>query len=195
VRKRLVNKAHHHTQSRIAAISRLGEASNPGRYTSCQSSKKCRRYRGSYRLLYALYQVLTHLATKIPTLRAFAFQANSTSKKELTVFADIWIYKLLVQYNRVFVSFCKNIVPLHQYITLKDMVMDTLERQTTGRMYGKIHRLPPKVQQELSDYIEYLLWKYQAEELKKPFFGCMQGTVTWMSDDFNAPLDDFKEYM
>jgi hypothetical protein len=24
--------------------------------------------------------------------------------------------------------------------------------------------------------------------------GCMKGTFTWMSDDFNAPLSDFKEY-
>jgi hypothetical protein len=47
----------------------------------------------------------------------------------------------------------------------------------------------------LSDYIEFLLRKYQADNQEKPFFGCMRGTVTWMSDDFNAPLDDFKEYM
>ena len=25
-------------------------------------------------------------------------------------------------------------------------------------------------------------------------FGCMKGQI-WMADDFNAPLDDFKEYM
>ncbi|MDR1877990.1 MAG: DUF2281 domain-containing protein [Bacteroidales bacterium] len=75
------------------------------------------------------------------------------------------------------------------------MNMDTSEKQTIGRIYGKIHRLPPKIQQELSDYIEFLLRKYQTDNQEKPFFGCMQGTVTWMSDDFNAPLDDFKEYM
>jgi hypothetical protein len=62
-------------------------------------------------------------------------------------------------------------------------------------MYKKIHQLPPKVQFELSDYIDFLLYKYQMDKPKKPFFGCMQGTVTWMSDDFNAPLEDFKEYM
>jgi hypothetical protein len=73
--------------------------------------------------------------------------------------------------------------------------MDTLEKQATGKMYEKIHQLPPKIQQELSDYIEFLLQKYQVDTSKKPFFGCMKGTVTWMSDDFNAPLDDFKEYM
>ncbi|GHV65907.1 hypothetical protein FACS1894199_07930 [Bacteroidia bacterium] len=36
------------------------------------------------------------------------------------------------------------------------------------------------------------LQKHQAQ---KPSFGCMKGTFTWMSDDFNAPLEDFKEYM
>ncbi|MDR1172063.1 MAG: DUF2281 domain-containing protein [Bacteroidales bacterium] len=56
----------------------------------------------------------------------------------------------------------------------------------TGLMYEKIHRLPTEVQLELSDYIEFLLKKYQANKPKKPSFGCMKGTVTWMSDDFNA---------
>jgi hypothetical protein len=45
------------------------------------------------------------------------------------------------------------------------------------------------------DYVEFLSWEYRAEERKKPAFGCMKGTVTRMSDDFNAPLDDFMEYM
>jgi hypothetical protein len=65
----------------------------------------------------------------------------------------------------------------------------------TGLVYEKIHRLPTEVQLELSDYIEFLLQKYQADKPKKPFFGCMKGTVTWMSDDFNAPLEEFKDYM
>jgi len=29
---------------------------------------------------------------------------------------------------------------------------------------------------------------------KVPKFGCMKGKI-WMSDDFDEPLDDFKEYM
>ena len=31
-------------------------------------------------------------------------------------------------------------------------------------------------------------------ERKTPKPGCMKGKI-WMSDDFDAPLDDFKEYM
>ena len=31
---------------------------------------------------------------------------------------------------------------------------------------------------------------------KKPLqFGCMKGLVTYIADDFDAPLDDFEEYM
>jgi hypothetical protein len=32
-------------------------------------------------------------------------------------------------------------------------------------------------------------------EKKHPYAGCMKGVFTYMSDDFNEPLDDFKEYM
>ncbi|MDR1938910.1 MAG: DUF2281 domain-containing protein [Tannerellaceae bacterium] len=74
--------------------------------------------------------------------------------------------------------------------------MDTLEKQVeVEQVQKKIRRLPSVARQELADYVEFLLKKYPEEDLKKPFFGCMKGTVTWMSDDFNAPLDDFKEYM
>lgn len=30
---------------------------------------------------------------------------------------------------------------------------------------------------------------------ERGLFGCMKGVVTYMADDFNDPLDDFKEYM
>jgi hypothetical protein len=29
---------------------------------------------------------------------------------------------------------------------------------------------------------------------KGPRAGCMKGTFLWMSDDFNEPLEDFKDY-
>ena len=30
---------------------------------------------------------------------------------------------------------------------------------------------------------------------KRNLFGSMRGVVTYMADDFNEPLDDFKDYM
>lgn len=34
-----------------------------------------------------------------------------------------------------------------------------------------------------------------SEPKERDLFGCMKGVVTYMADDFNEPLDDFKEYM
>ena len=34
----------------------------------------------------------------------------------------------------------------------------------------------------------------KTEPLKEREFGCMKGKI-WMADDFDAPLDDFKDYM
>ncbi|MDR2388680.1 MAG: DUF2281 domain-containing protein [Tannerellaceae bacterium] len=69
------------------------------------------------------------------------------------------------------------------------------ENPVTDTLYKRIHQLPPRVQHELSDYIEFLSQKYQTDKPGKPFFGCMKGTVTWMSDDFNDTPDDLKDYI
>jgi len=38
--------------------------------------------------------------------------------------------------------------------------------------------------------------KEQNDTIKKhPYAGCMKGTFTYISDDFNEPLEEFKEYM
>jgi Protein of unknown function (DUF2281) len=63
----------------------------------------------------------------------------------------------------------------------------------------QIQRLPESVQQEALQYIEGLVAKHnqsvQAPPLsRKNAFGIWKGQV-WMSDDFNAPLDDLQEYM
>lgn len=34
-----------------------------------------------------------------------------------------------------------------------------------------------------------------ANPVKKPVFGFAKGTVLYMATDFDAPLDDFKDYM
>lgn len=39
------------------------------------------------------------------------------------------------------------------------------------------------------------LMKLLHPTLRKPRFGSAKGLVSFMSDDFDEPLDDFKEYM
>jgi len=59
----------------------------------------------------------------------------------------------------------------------------------------KVKQLPPEVYREVSDYVDFLLYKYHISKPVKPYAGCMKGTVLWMSDDFDEPLEDFKDYM
>jgi hypothetical protein len=73
---------------------------------------------------------------------------------------------------------------------------------TNATLNGKIEMLPLYKQQEVSDFVDFLLvtpnnanTKNDSSERKRPYAGCMSGTFGQMSDDFNAPLDDFKDYM
>jgi len=61
----------------------------------------------------------------------------------------------------------------------------------------KVSELPDNLKEEVDNYIDFLLQKYAEADLpKKPLkFGMMKGTFIMMSDDFDEPLDDFKEYM
>jgi hypothetical protein len=59
----------------------------------------------------------------------------------------------------------------------------------------KLRLLSPTGQQEAADYVDFLLRKYKLRKPAKPRAGCMKGSVVFMSDDFNAPPDDFKDYM
>lgn len=63
------------------------------------------------------------------------------------------------------------------------------------------HRLPYTRQEEVQDFLEFLLSKQVASEQSKRTssgrrgaLGSLTGKV-WMAPDFDAPLDDFKEYM
>ena len=66
--------------------------------------------------------------------------------------------------------------------------------QTAVECIQKIERMPLSLQQEVSDFVSFLLNKEAQQDAVRPRAGCMKGTFTMMSDDFNAPLDDFKDY-
>jgi len=62
-------------------------------------------------------------------------------------------------------------------------------------LYKKIILLPADLKKEADDFIEFLLSKQEKREspAKRPL-GLAKGLIE-MSDDFDEPLDDFKEYM
>ncbi len=58
--------------------------------------------------------------------------------------------------------------------------------------------LPETLKKEVIDFVGFLLSKYQQKPLekikKKPKFGSAKGKYT-VAKDFDAPLDDLKDYM
>ena len=66
---------------------------------------------------------------------------------------------------------------------------------TTSSIYTKLETMPKDLQQQVADFVDFLLSKSSLKKEKViPQFGCAKGQIR-MSPDFDAPLDDFKEYM
>jgi len=61
-------------------------------------------------------------------------------------------------------------------------------------IYKKLKRLSPPLKKEADDFIEFLLSKKERDDSrpKRPL-GLAKGLIE-MNDDFDDPLDDFKEY-
>jgi len=59
-----------------------------------------------------------------------------------------------------------------------------------------ISKLPSDKQKEVEDFISSLVADAQSADLNaQSGYGSMKGLIKYMSDDFDAPLEDFKEYM
>ena len=60
-------------------------------------------------------------------------------------------------------------------------------------LFRQIDELPEESLIELERLISQL--QIKKKPASKRQFGCMKGLIVSMADDFDAPLDDFKEYM
>jgi hypothetical protein len=70
---------------------------------------------------------------------------------------------------------------------------------TALSIFAKLEKLPPALKVEAMQFIEFLVEKSSGKKSKtrqnhKPVFGSLRGKIK-LSDDFDAPLDDFREYM
>jgi hypothetical protein len=73
--------------------------------------------------------------------------------------------------------------------TKKKIDMDNVQ------LYTEISLLPASLKQEVKDFVEFLKTKNNSKtKIKEREFGCAKGLFT-MRDDFDEPLDDFKDYM
>ena len=60
---------------------------------------------------------------------------------------------------------------------------------------AKLDSLPEHLKQEVADFIDFLKTKNVVSKSRPtPIFGSAKGKIK-MASDFDAPLDDFKEYM
>ena len=58
----------------------------------------------------------------------------------------------------------------------------------------KIKSLPDDLRSEVNDFIDFLLKNNDNKTKSDTGFGCLKGKIE-MKDDFDEPLEDFKEYM
>ncbi len=67
--------------------------------------------------------------------------------------------------------------------------MNTLE------LIQKIDSLPENKKEEVLDFVDFMLTRIELKSLKrKPVFGSGIGMLK-LKDNFDDPIDDFKEYM
>jgi Protein of unknown function (DUF2281) len=70
----------------------------------------------------------------------------------------------------------------------------------SAQLIATLDKLPPSLQAEILHYAEYLVTKYAPPQSSEPLpqkyrqAGSMKGMIT-MADDFDAPLEDLKDYM
>ncbi|MBD3748768.1 MAG: DUF2281 domain-containing protein [Sphingobacteriales bacterium] len=68
---------------------------------------------------------------------------------------------------------------------------------TSLSLYTKLETLPTELKKEAKDFIEALLEKNEPKNnsmYRKPVFGSLKGKIT-LSEDFDAPLEEFNDYM
>lgn len=77
----------------------------------------------------------------------------------------------------------------------------------TKNILHKLETLPESMVKEVDDFIDFLKAKHAKNfsksknneknffEEPKSLYGSAKGTILYISDDFNEPLDELKDYM
>ena len=74
---------------------------------------------------------------------------------------------------------------------------------TSILLYNKILQMPEDVKKQVTDFIDFIMSKKEKEnkldstekkETNKRPFGILKGKIK-MADDFDEPMEDFKDYM
>jgi hypothetical protein len=65
---------------------------------------------------------------------------------------------------------------------------------STLHLQSRIEQLPMELKKEVEDFVDFLLEKSKKEKPIKRTLGLAKGRIV-ISDDFDQPLADFKEYI
>ena len=68
-----------------------------------------------------------------------------------------------------------------------------MSTEALNRIIKEIKALTPDERRELIDRLAHEEQKSQEHTVRRP--GTLKGTVRYMAPDFDAPLEDFREYM
>ena len=61
-------------------------------------------------------------------------------------------------------------------------------------IYQHLQRLPESIVAEVLDFVRFLEHKQPEMKPQEPRQSGSAKGLVWMADDFDAPLDDFKDY-
>jgi len=70
----------------------------------------------------------------------------------------------------------------------------------TAKLIEKLEKLSPELQSKVEETVDQLLTEksdniVNSDPEIRSGFGGLKGFVVYMADDFDEPLDDFKDYM
>ena len=68
-----------------------------------------------------------------------------------------------------------------------------MSTEALNRIIKEVQALTPAERRELIDRLAHEGKKPQGHVVRRP--GTLKGTVKYMAPDFDAPLEDFREYM
>lgn len=68
-----------------------------------------------------------------------------------------------------------------------------MSTEALNRIIKEVNALTPQERRELIDRLAHQEQNSQEQIVRRP--GTLKGTVKYMAPDFDAPLEDFREYM
>lgn len=64
-----------------------------------------------------------------------------------------------------------------------------------SQLIDAIRKLPPEQKKSIQTVLETDTFAPKSEANREREFGRLKGLITYIAEDFDAPLDDFREYM